>query len=119
MSRVVVPRTPPPGVTPSRSLAARVTVPVQPTIVAFVASLAVTVTVNAAPAAAEASAVTWKWSRRCVYVSRISLTVGVIWLSEVERETRKRIRPDATLTPERSAGGTTDVQLPPELREYS
>src|SRR3990172_185525 len=104
---------------PSRRRAANVTVPVQPRIVAFVASLAVTVTEKGAPAAAAAEAVTKKWSRRGVYVRRISLTVGGIWLSGVDSETRKRIRPDATLTPERSAGGTTGVQLPPELSEYS
>src|SRR3972149_4116158 len=104
---------------PSRRRTANVTVPVQLRIVAFVASLAVTVTEKGAPAAAAAAAVPKKWSRRCVYGRRISLTVGVIWLSDVDSETRKRIRPDATLTPDRSAGGTTGGQLPPEVREYS
>src|SRR5437867_10761228 len=58
IARLVVPRTPPPAVTPSSRRAARVTVPVQEVIVAFTASFAVTVTVNGAPAAAEAGAVT-------------------------------------------------------------
>jgi len=58
MMRLVVPRAPPPGVTPSRRRAARATDPVQGVIVAFSASFAVTVTENGAPAAAAAGAVT-------------------------------------------------------------
>jgi len=58
IARLVVPRTPLPGVTPSSRRAARATVPFQLMIVLFVASLAVTVTENGAPAAAVADAVT-------------------------------------------------------------
>src|SRR2546426_4930866 len=58
IARLVVPRTPPPGVTPSRSRAARATVPVHDVTVAFRASFAVTVTENGEPAVAAADAVT-------------------------------------------------------------
>ncbi|TLZ48306.1 MAG: hypothetical protein E6K18_08955, partial [Methanobacteriota archaeon] len=56
MLTVVVPRMPPPGVTPSRRRAAKATAPVQLMIVTFNESLAVTVTVNAAPVTAVANA---------------------------------------------------------------
>src|SRR3989304_3113927 len=52
ITRLVVPRAPPRGAPPSTRRAARVTVPVQPVIVAFGASFAVAVTLNDAPAVA-------------------------------------------------------------------
>src|SRR6266487_500850 len=99
---VVVPRVPPPGVTPSGSRASIATVPVHQVIVAFPASLAVIVTVNDAPAVAVDEAVTKKRSSRWRYPSRISLIVGVTVAVETDR---------------RDAGGETLVQLPPESVE--
>jgi len=52
-------------------------------------------------------------------VRRISFIVGVTSVFEVERDARNRILPVPALTPLRSAGGATDVQVPPEFREYS
>src|SRR2546426_995623 len=54
IARLVVPRIPPPGVTPSRRRAARTTVPVHDVTVAFSASFAVTVTENGESAVAAA-----------------------------------------------------------------
>jgi len=54
----VVPRTPPPGVTPSERRASKATSPVQLRMVALAASFATTVTVKAAPAVAVGEALT-------------------------------------------------------------